>query len=135
MKSPTIAGCCGVILASLLSLNATAAEDADSSLGTNTNYGQAQRASGEPSYGKTADQPAPAPQAAASETVAPEAAAPVATAPVVKAAPCVPTVLSHGAVGLPCQTTVEFIKSLGLSPKRQAKAIAGVAKADKALAH
>jgi len=132
MKNQLVAGYCGVLLASLLSLNAMAAEDVDSNLGTNTNYGQAQRTSGQPSYGKATDQPA---AAAAPEATAPEATAPVAAAPAAKVGPCVPALLSHGAVGLPCQTTVEFIKSLRLSPKREAKAIAGVAKAEKALAH
>ena len=48
---------------------------------------------------------------------------------------CMPVLLSSGAVGQPCLTTVAFITSLHLGAKQQAQALKLVKAADKSLAH
>lgn len=68
-------------------------------------------------------EPAPAPEPVA-----------VVSAPVVHDR-CAPIALSTAAVGQPCMTTVEFIRSLNLGAKRTQHALSMVLSADRQLAH
>jgi hypothetical protein len=99
-------------------------------LGANSVAGQAQRTSGLATFGR------PSHDSAKTESVSAAATKPVVAAQVAsptKNDPCKVVAKSAKAVGLPCLTTVKFVKSLRLTPAQQKKALAGVQRADRKL--